>query len=167
MGKTGFYNSKFNQRSFPIAVITDHVTSDRNIGSLFRICDAFGVKELIICGLSEGLGRKGRQTSRSTENYVSHEYHDDTLTKIKELQTAGYKIISLEITEESIPLHMYKVPLNKPLALVIGDERYGVSDAVLSISDDVVHVEMYGQNSSMNVVQATNAALYELTRQLH
>ena len=30
----------------------------------------------------------------------------------------------------------------------------------------IIHIDMYGQNSSMNVVQATNIALYEMTKQL-
>ena len=166
MAKTDYYNSKFESRSFPIIVVSDHVTSDRNIGSLFRVCDAYGVKELIICGGLQGLGRKGRQTSRATEQHVRHHWYDDSIEVVSKLKNKGHHIIGLEITEDSQPLNSYKVPASVPLVLVIGDERYGISEDILSLADDIIHIEMFGHNSSMNVVQATNAALYELTRQL-
>ena len=51
--------------------------------------------------------------------------------------------------------------------LVIGDENFGVSDNILSISDAIIHIDMFGQNSSMNVVQATSIALYQITKQLN
>jgi tRNA G18 (ribose-2'-O)-methylase SpoU len=52
------------------------------------------------------------------------------------------------------------------MALIIGNENFGLSKTVLDQCHDVLHIEMYGQNSSMNVVQATSIALYELCKQL-
>ena len=66
------YNTNFKQKTFPITVVCDNVTNAPNLGSLFRICDAFGVKELILCGSYIPLGRKMTKTSRATENVVKH-----------------------------------------------------------------------------------------------
>ena len=166
MGKTNYYTSRFKPKTFPITVVADHVTSDRNIGSLFRICDAFGVDELILCGVSPGLGRKAKQTSRSAEKYVHHSWYDDSLQVVRGLKQQGFYILCLEITENSRPLQSYQIPECDRLALVVGDERYGIKDEIINLADDIIHIEMFGHNSSMNVAQATNAALYELTRQL-
>ena len=163
--KTTFYNSRFNERTFPVIVITDHVSGDLNIGSLFRVCDAFGVEKLIVSAYSPPLGRKARRASRSTENAVEHEFCDDALFRIKDLKTEGYRVICLEVTTDSTPIHKMKFSFDKPIALVVGDERYGISDEILELSDQIVHIEMFGRNSSMNVMQATNIALYEITRQ--
>ena len=46
----------------------------------------------------------------------------------------------------------------------IGNERQGVSERILKQVQEVVHIEMFGKNSSMNVAQATAIALYELTK---
>jgi tRNA G18 (ribose-2'-O)-methylase SpoU len=48
------------------------------------------------------------------------------------------------------------------MALVVGSEINGVSAEILNISNQIVHINMYGKNSSMNVVQATSIALYEI-----
>jgi len=74
--------------------------------------------------------------------------------------------VSLEITTDSRPIHTHNFH-QTPLALIIGDENHGISEAVLNQSDNVIHIDMFGQNSSMNVVQATSIALYEITKQLH
>lgn len=159
------YNTNFKKQIFPITLICNNVTNAPNIGSLFRICDAFGVEKLILCG-NVSLGRKITKTSRATEKVVDFEICDSALNSIETLKNTGYQIISLEITASSKPVHSFRFTKEKPIALIIGDENFGVSDAILKNSDAIIHIDMFGQNSSMNVVQATNIALYEMTKQL-
>ncbi|WP_406683536.1 TrmH family RNA methyltransferase [Seonamhaeicola sp. MEBiC1930] len=160
------YNTYFTQKTFPITVICDNVTNAPNIGSLFRICDAFGVEKLILCGDQIPLGRKMTKTSRATEKSVNFQIQESAIMAIQNLQSKDYQIISLEITENSKPIHKTTFSKDQPIALIIGDESFGVSDDILKLSDSIIHIDMFGQNSSMNVVQATNIALYEITKQL-
>jgi len=142
------------------------MTNAPNIGSLFRIADAFGVKELIFCGAQIPLGRKMTKTSRATEKVVNYKVETSVLDVINTLKQNDYYIISLEITSNSKSIHTFDFPKNKPIVLVIGDENFGVSNEILKLSDAIIHINMFGQNSSMNVVQAANIALYEMTKQL-
>ncbi|XCF07883.1 TrmH family RNA methyltransferase [Tamlana crocina] len=159
------YNTQFKKRIFPITLVCDNVTNAPNIGSLFRICDAFGVEKLILCG-EVSLGRKMTKTSRATEKSVDFEIQESASKVVKTLKQKNYQIIALEITNSSSPIHSFNFSKEKPIALVIGDENFGISEVILQQSDAVIHIDMFGQNSSMNVVQATNIALYELTKQL-
>jgi tRNA G18 (ribose-2'-O)-methylase SpoU len=159
------YTSKFKLQKFPITIVCDNITNAPNLGSLFRIADAFGVEKLIFCGESILLGRKITKTSRATEKVVSYEFQKNVSEAVNTLKASDYSIISLEITTNSKPIHLQKFETNKPIALIVGDENFGVSEDILSISDTIVHINMFGQNSSMNVVQATNIALYEITKQ--
>ena len=106
------------------------------------------------------------KTSRATEKVVNFEVQDDASDVVEGLKNEGYSIISLEITDASQPIHSLQYSNKKPIALVIGDENFGVSESILNQSDNIIHIDMFGQNSSMNVVQATNIALYEITKQL-
>jgi len=160
------YNTNFKQKTFPIKVVCDNITNAPNLGSLFRICDAFGVEELIFCGKNIPLGRKMTKTSRATEKAVKHQTQDDVLNVVSELKDKNYYLVALEITSASEVIHNYIFPTNQPIALIVGDENFGISETILNLCDAVVHIPMFGQNSSMNVVQATNIALYEITKQL-
>lgn len=160
------YNTNFKKQKFPIILVCDNVTNAPNIGSLFRIADAFGIEKLILCGEHISIGRKITKTSRATEKVVKYDIQKSASKVIQTFKDQGFQIISLEITTTSQPIHNFKFSKEKPIALIIGDENFGVSEAILKLSDAVIHIDMFGQNSSMNVVQATNIALYEITKQL-
>lgn len=160
------YNTNFSRRIFPITLVCDNVTNAPNLGSLFRVADAFGIEKLIICGENISIGRKITKTSRATEKVIDFEISESASNVVETLKAKGYQILSLEITSTSQPIHNFKFSSEKPIALIIGDENFGVSEAILNNSNAIIHIEMFGQNSSMNVVQATNIALYEMTKQL-
>lgn len=161
------YNTNFTKQTFPITLVCDNVTNAPNIGSLFRIADAFGIEKLILCGEHIPLGRKMTKTSRATEKVVDFEITKSATVVVENLKNENYQIVSLEITDTSTPIHDYKISTARPIALIIGDENFGVSEHILQLSDAIIHIDMFGSNSSMNVVQATNIALYEMTKQLN
>ena len=159
------YNTTFEKKSHPIVLVCDHISNAPNIGSLFRTADAFGIEKIIFIGGPITSGRKMTKTSRSTEKVVSYETQEKLENTIQQLKLEDYEIISLEITDNSTPLSTSKFQ-NRPMVLIVGDENFGVSNEGLRLSDRVLHIDMFGQNSSMNVVQATSIALYEITKQL-
>ncbi|WP_411894982.1 TrmH family RNA methyltransferase [Winogradskyella sp. A2] len=158
------YTSRFKKKLFPITLICDSVTNAPNIGSLFRIADAMGIEKLIFCGENIPLGKRMTKTSRSTEKFVNFEIYDSIETVIDELKS--HFLIALEITENSQSLHTLKLSTDQPIALIIGNENFGISENILKKCNSIVHIDMYGNNSSMNVVTATSIALYEITKQL-
>lgn len=160
------YTSKFTKQHFPIILISDNVSHAANLGSLFRTADAFGVAHIILGGPIVELGRKFTKTSRATEQAVSFEQLETLHDKIEDLKSQNYTLIALEITDQSIPISELNLPKNAKIAFIIGDENHGISAPLLDSCDHSVHIEMYGQNSSMNVVQATSIALYEFTKHL-
>ena len=160
------YNSTFKKQKFPITLICDSVTNAPNIGSLLRISDALGVEELIFCGDNLQLGKRMKKTSRSTEKYVLHKVASDILQTVSDLKAKNYFVIALEITDNSVPLDDFRLSTNQPIALIIGNESFGISKEILNLTDATLHINMFGENTSMNVVQATSITLYELTKQL-
>ena len=161
------YNTNFSKKQFPVVVICDNISNASNIGSLLRTADTFGIEKLIFCGEGIAMSRKAIKTSRATEKVVPFEMNADIQIEINKYKKDKYKIIALEITTKSIPLTNYCFSSDMPLVIIIGDENFGVSEAVLSLCDQTLHIDMFGQNSSMNVVHATSIALYEITKQLN
>lgn len=160
------HKSIFEKRLFPITLVCENLTNAANIGGLFRTADAFGVEKMIFCGNQFSLSRKIKKIARATNKYVVHEWHDDIKSVLKNFDASEYHIMALEITDDSIPLAQMKFSNDRPIALVMGDENLGISEACLSLSESIIHIDMFGQNSSMNVVQATTVVLYEMTKQL-
>lgn len=157
-------STDFQKKTFPIVVVCDGLESPANVGALFRLCDALGIQEIIFCNASFNINsNRLKRTSRNTHTEVPYSFETDILSALKTLQKKEYQLIALEITKSSTPIHSLSVE-NKKRALIIGNEQNGVSEAVLDLINTHIHIEMYGNNSSMNVIQAAAIALHSLTK---
>ena len=160
------HTTAFNIKAFPIVLVCDNLSSPANCGAIFRLADAFGIQEIAFCGKAPNLNSSRlKSLARNAEKTVAHTHADDCANYLKQLKKDGFQIIALEITQSSKPINHSKIDIKKPIALVIGNEKFGVSESVLKITHNAVHINMYGVNRSMNVAQATAIALYEITNQ--
>lgn len=148
-----------------IILVCDHLTSPANAGSILRLADAFGVKEIIFVGISPDISSSRlRKTARNTERTVPFRESESMIQTIKSLHKESFISIALEITTDSTPISSIDLPENGKIALIIGSERSGITQETLHLCSKIAHIPMFGTNSSMNVAQATGIALYELTR---
>lgn len=81
---------------------------------------------------------------------------------VKELKDRGVQIVALEQTHRSISYLCAHYRF--PVCLVLGHERQGVEDAVLSLADIAVDIPMHGMGNSLNVAIAFGICVYELLR---
>ncbi len=147
-----------------VVLLCDDLQSPANIGAIFRLCDAFGVTEVIFKNPIDLSSNRLKRTARNTEKTVTHRIIENLKTTLLEYQKKNYTTLALEISSTSIPLSQISIVENNPIVLVVGNERRGVSEEILQIVTQVAHINMFGTNSSMNVAQATAIALYELTK---
>lgn len=153
-----------NMTNKKLILVCDHIQSPANMGSIFRLADAFNILEIIFYGTTPTLSsNRFKRTARSTERSVRFRESGDITNTIKNLKADGYRTIALEITSQSTPLHSVS-SFPEKVALFIGNERSGIESRILKLLDNHVHIDMYGKNSSMNVAQATAIAFYEITR---
>jgi len=145
-----------------IVLVCDGVQGPANMGSIFRLSDAFGVKKIYFStAVDTGSGRL-RKTSRSTFGWVEYQDLADPLAVAKYYKEEGYLLVALEITEDSISLQALEI--EGPLCILIGGEMHGIGQQLLNLTDQTVHIDLFGENSSMNVAQATAILLYQLCK---
>jgi len=146
-----------------LVLLLDNVYDTFNVGGMYRVGDASGVSYIYHCGQTPiSPNPKIKRAAVGLDDYIKHESVPNILDKIKELKKAGYQIVSLEQTKNSQPYD--KVPFSGKIALVSGNETFGVSEAVVEASDIVVELPMYVVNKSLNVVVATGIVLYQIRR---
>ena len=153
-------------KSFPLSLLAADVTDPANIGGLFRLADALGVRHIYLTGASTTpQNPKVRRSARATQQYVPWSYAQDALALIQELK-GGRRIVALEITSASVDIRRVAISPDAPIVLVVGSENQGISQDLLDEADHAVHIPMMGYNSSMNVVTACAIAVFEITREL-
>lgn len=156
------YNTTNKQSKIEIVVLAPSLDLADNIGSLFRICDAMGVKHIYFGHAVDLNSRKLKKASRSTHRLLSCTADVNSTEVIEEHKSNGYKVVGLELTDTSMPMPTLEAEEGEKVLLVIGNEIEGISEALLSEIPLCYHIDMYGANSSMNVIQATSIALYQL-----
>ena len=159
--------TSFHKKQFPIILLLDNITGEANLGSIFRLADAFGIQKLIICGSKPNLNsNRLKRTARNTYKTVDFEFQEDPVETIKFLKKKSYKNVAIEITSSSRSIQNFKAGVDQKIVLIAGNERHGVSKNVLEICDEIYHIDMFGENSSMNVAQSVGITLYEFTKEI-
>ncbi len=167
MKQLSHHQTNFQQKEFPVVLLLDQVSGEANIGSIFRLADAFGIQKLIFTGNIPNLdSRRLQKTSRNTHKIVDFQFYEDKIEAVREFQKMGYQLLALEITAGSKSVAAYNFEKNDKICLIIGNEAHGVSESLLKLCKSAFHIEMFGNNSSMNVAQATGIALYEITKSI-
>jgi tRNA G18 (ribose-2'-O)-methylase SpoU len=149
----------------PITVVLDGVTGGYNLGSIFRLCDAFLAERLIVCGTAVVLRkRKLVQAAKGAQRWVPWETAPDAAATVHALKTAGYRIVAVELTAASVPVTAMRSRF--PVAVVVGNEVRGVSPDVLAAADQTVAIPMRGMANSLNVATAAAIVLHDLAGRL-
>lgn len=159
--------TNFEEKKFPLVLVLDGISSPANIGSLFRLADAFNIEKIIFCGIEVDLqSNRLKRTARSTIKNVIFEEHENAEAVCKDLKNSGYSLLALEIAAGSEAVEEVNYSSFQKIALVLGNENSGIQDNILNLADKMLHVNMFGKNSSMNVTHAAAIALFEITKSL-
>ncbi len=152
---------------FPLTLLLDGICDAANVGAIFRLADALGVERLLLCGNTVSPpNRRLTRTARSADKVVLYERCDDLNATLLHLREQGYCFVALELTAQSVDLKDVDFSRAGKICLILGAEQQGVSQPLLEIADQTVHIPMLGQNSSMNVAAACAIAVYEITGDL-
>jgi tRNA G18 (ribose-2'-O)-methylase SpoU len=133
--------------------------SNVNLSRIARVAACCGIERMICTGTA----KLKRKIARDGADKIRLEIHRTLPPVLAKLREDGLQLVGLEQTTNSKSLHEYL--FNRRIALVIGNERSGLTDDILSLLDDVVEIPVWGLPYSYNVATATTMALYEYCRQ--
>lgn len=154
-----------NAEKTPIVLVLDNIRSLHNVGSAFRTADAFLIEKIYLCGVTGTPPNKEiEKTALGATNSVEWVYVKNTMDAVNELKAKEYKIYSIEQANESVKLHVFETDKTKPLALVFGNEVYGVDQEIVDVSDAVVEIPQLGTKHSLNVSVSLGIVLWELMK---
>lgn len=171
LDKEELRNIKHDRKDFKnikrkeLYIILDDLKVHHNIGTIIRLADAVLAKKVYLCGKTKTLpNQKIKSSSRGSEKWVDIEYHENIVELINELKENDIQIVSLEITNNSIPYYDF-IP-SKKVALVLGREYDGVNKEVISLSNSCIHLPISGMCNSINVSCACSVAMYHIINYL-
>jgi len=153
-------------KKVPVTIVLDNIRSLNNIGSVFRTADAFLMEQIYLCGITASPPHRDIQkTALGATETVNWKHFNSTLEAIEELQKQGYKIASVEQTENSTFLNEFNINKNEKWALVFGNEVSGVDQDVINCCDVVIEIPQFGSKHSLNISVSVGVVLWEMQKQ--
>ena len=147
----------------PTFILLDGITDVRNFGAIIRTAVATNVAGIIISqSNSAPINSDVVKTSAGTLFNMPICKVNNLKDAIMHLKASNIEIISLtENAEKSI----YERVLDKPIAIILGSENKGISNGLLSISDDKIHIPISNKIDSLNVSVAFSVMIFEIIKQ--
>ena len=155
------------QEKISLVVIMDNIRSMNNVGSVFRTCDAFSVESIWLCGITACPPNKEiAKTALGATESVVWNYAKETAEAVKQLKAQGYRVYAVEQVDTSIAHNKLNINKKDKIAIILGNEVFGVSDEVLPLCDGAIEIPQTGTKHSLNVTIAGGIVIWELFQKL-
>ena len=143
-------------------IIAINLKSPSNIGGIIRLAGNMGCKKVLFTGDPEHFRKnKMRRTATTAYDKVDWEIcgEEEWIDKIPK----DYQIVAIETLKGA--KNIYETKLPDKIAIVVGNERFGLDEKTIKHCISAVYIPMAGHTLSMNVVQAATVSLFEWFRQ--
>lgn len=151
-----------NRRQTDLTVLLEDVHKPHNFSAIIRTCDAVGVFS------AHGVYTQGdvpafSETAKGSQKWVDIHTHPDRKTAIGHLKKQNHTIYAAHLTEDAVD---YRQPdYTQPTCILLGAEKWGVSEEAISLADQAIYIPMFGMVQSLNVSVAAAVILFEAQRQ--
>ena len=148
-----------NYRTRHVALVFQDTYQTLNASAAIRTAEIFGLQEVYTIE-EKNIFRSSVGISRGAVAWVDIMRFNNTLDTIIYLKKQGYTIVTTTLAADAIPID--RVPVDKKLALVFGNELWGVNEELISMTDIKTYIPMYGFTQSFNLSVSVGICLQEI-----
>ncbi len=164
-----------DKRQPDLTVLMEQVHKPHNFSAILRSCDAVGVLEAHAIPPKRGIptledeptlsleGKTHNDTSGSAAKWVDLRVHPDVLQAFAHLKSKGFQVLAAHFSERAVDYH--QADFTQPTCILLGTEKWGVSQEAASLADQHILIPMMGMVRSLNVSVAAAVILFEAQRQ--
>ena len=147
------------QRNFDTAVVLESIYDRGNISAVMRSAEGLGFGNFHVIETQEKFKESARVT-QGADKWVETKKWKKTSECVQTLKSQGYKIFVTHLDARSKPLH--EIDFSGKTALVLGNEKDGVSPEMVAAADETIIIPMSGFVQSFNISVAGALALYHI-----
>jgi tRNA G18 (ribose-2'-O)-methylase SpoU len=151
-----------------LVLVAYQLSDPGNLGSIIRTADAAGAAGAIVVEPSADMydPQAVRATMGSLFALPIVRLDDPAALApwYAQIRATGLELLVAATSAHGAQVH-YDVDYRRPVALMVGNESYGLPDEVRRSADVLVRLPMAGRATSLNVSAAAAALVYEIVRQ--
>lgn len=144
-------------RTRTLTVVLDRLEDSFNMAAVLRTCEAFGLQEVHIIKNPEAAWSPNDKVTQGCDKWLDlHRYENFAACKAS-LKERGFQLWVSAVTERAQSL--FNIDFSGKVALVFGNERFGVSKEVLEGADGIFWIPMRGFTQSLNISASVSASV--------
>ena len=151
-----------DKRQPDLTVCMEGVHKTHNLAAVVRTADAVGVSDVHAIWKNEQMRVSGGSAAGS-QNWIEVHNHKSTEEAIAVLKQQGMQVLVTNLSDTAVDYR--EIDYTKPTAIILGQEKFGASQAALDLADQDIVIPMVGMVQSLNVSVASAVVLYEAQRQ--
>lgn len=146
-------------RSFSLAVVMENLYDRGNASAVVRSAEALGFAKMESIEPGEKW-KKSTRTTAGADKWVELRRWKTPSQCVQTLRAEGFQIVSTSLSPRAVPLS--SIDVRRPTALVMGNEKDGISEEMRQLSDYEVVLPMLGFVQSYNISVAAALACYHV-----
>jgi len=140
-----------------LTVVLDQLEDTFNMAAVLRSCEAFGLQNIHVVENPDVPFAPHDKVTQGCDKWLDVHRYRSFGACARALRSAGYRICVSAVREDATSL--FRMEFDRPLALVFGNERTGVTPDALAAADEAFWIPMRGFTRSLNVSAAVSATL--------
>ncbi|PTB96703.1 TrmH family RNA methyltransferase [Marivirga lumbricoides] len=165
--RKSFVEEVLQMRTNYIQVVLEDIIDPHNVSAVLRTGECLGIQQYHIIDQQNPF-KIGRGVSKGATKWIDiHHYREGenrTQRALSGLRQEGYRVLVTSPKAEAKSLE--DIDLSKPLAVILGNEKAGVSQKAMQMADEIVKIPMYGFTESYNVSVSAAIILHHLVERM-
>lgn len=147
-----------SSRSLGLIPVFENPYDLGNISAVMRSAEAFGCLEFDLVISPGARFKAANRVARGADKWLDVQITKSPAECVQNLRDRGYKIFATHL-ESAIPID--EIDFSKPTAIILGNEKDGVSNDMLDLVDGRFKIPMYGFSQSFNISVAAALVFFQ------
>jgi tRNA (guanosine-2'-O-)-methyltransferase len=144
-------------RTRNLVVVLDRLEDAFNMAAVLRTCEGMGLQEVHVIDNPDAPFRPNGKVTQGCDKWLDIRVHPVFDACREHLKSREFALWASGVRPGATSL--FEMRFDSKMALIFGNERYGVSDEVLGAVDGVFWIPMRGFTQSFNVSAAASASI--------
>lgn len=145
------------ERTFNFVPVMENIYDRGNVSAVMRSAEAFGFLQSHLIEPKDAKFKAANRVTKGADKWLDVRTSTSARATVEELKNKGFQIFATHL-EASMPLS--EVDFSKPTAVVLGNEKEGVSEEMVQLCDGRIIIPMVGFSQSFNISVAAALIFY-------
>lgn len=135
------------RRTQKLTIVLERLYDLGNLSAIIRTAENLGLLDIHIIEAQNT--KYSSRTTQGAHKWVNKYRWQESIPCLTELREQGFQLLATGLGNQAVPLH--EVDFTRPSAIILGNEKDGVSPEVLSMADANCLIPTTGFSQSFNV----------------